>query len=315
MKQPLLLWCGLRWPREVDEARRAELILALSSSPAMPIVLEALGTRAGVTHSIGLPARSAVSLLDRMRRALPGLEISRLPDARDFTIDRAVEVRLSSQHRPLQADQTGAVSRAILTALAAPLDGEHVVLQWHLVRILAPQVISPSATAPAGFMETLVRGSRQLDSEARSSLREKRRVTGFALVGRVGVTATSEPRQRQLIGQVIAALRAAEGPGVRWRLSPGRPSQLMSLTVPWRMPLTLNSEELALVSSWPTGDVRGLPVVTATAKRLAPSSRIPVAGRVIGTAAMSSTTDGDRERTVALSVRDGLRHVHALGPT
>ena len=78
----------------------------------------------------------------------------------------------------------------------------------------------------------------------------------------------------------------------------------------WRMPLRLNATELSTVSTWPVGLTNELPIAVTGSRLVAPSAAIPKAGRVVGKA-----TFPGRERTLALSPIDSLRHLHALGPT
>lgn len=310
MSQPTLGWYELRWPREIDDKRRVEMLMVLATSSAVPIVLETVGTRTGVQHRLGLPARHAPGLLPRLRAALPGLDVAPMEERPDVELEQACEIRLSSEHRPLRTDIGDALSRALLTALSAPREGERLVMQWHLIRSLAPSLVGGKSQAPMSVGEILLRGARQLDAEERGALRAKRGAAGFALVGRLGVHAEHDTRCKQLLGLVIAALRIAEAPGARWHIRSTKPSHLLSLPVPWRVALKLNVDELAVVSGWPVGDARSLPVVMSPARRLSPSRAVPRAGRVIGVAGTSST-----ERPVAISATDSLRHLHAVGPT
>lgn len=78
----------------------------------------------------------------------------------------------------------------------------------------------------------------------------------------------------------------------------------------WRLPLRLNARELATISTWPSGLTSELPVSMIGSRLMAPSAAIPRAGRIIGKAIYPG-----RERPLALSPTDSLRHLHALGPT
>lgn len=149
----------------------------------------------------------------------------------------------------------------------------------------------------------------RLDSEARQALRAKRSLPVWRAVGRVAVKASSPARQLVLLRELVAALRVAEAPGIRLLARRSAPDRVDRFGQSWFAPLRLNSSELALVSGWPVGVSAELPIARSP-RTLPPSKAIPQRGREIGVA-----TSPGRERPIALSAWDGLRHLHALGPT
>jgi hypothetical protein len=149
-----------------------------------------------------------------------------------------------------------------------------------------------------------------VDVEVRNALRMKQAEPGWQAVGRIGVTAKSADRERQLLRQVVGALQSAEAPGVRFRVRSGGPQRMLAASASWWRPLRLNALELAAVSAWPVGLTGELPVNMTPSRLVAPSAAIPSAGRIIGRA-----TFPGRERALALTPTDSLRHLHALGPT
>jgi DNA helicase HerA-like ATPase len=72
----------------------------------------------------------------------------------------------------------------------------------------------------------------------------------------------------------------------------------------------LNADELAVVSAFPIGATGELPVAMIGSRMVAPSDAIPRQGRVVAQASFPG-----RERPLALSAADSLRHLHVLGPT
>ena len=91
-----------------------------------------------------------------------------------------------------------------------------------------------------------------MDAEARGALRNKQAEPGWQLAGRVAVEHTSGAgRERQLIRQVVGALRTSAAPGVGWRLRSIRPQRVGDARLPWRWPLRLNAVELATLVAWP----------------------------------------------------------------
>ncbi|MGC2374932.1 MAG: hypothetical protein WA484_13760 [Solirubrobacteraceae bacterium] len=255
-------------------------------------------------------------MVDQLRAALPGLSVEVLSRRPALMATRAVELRLSTRRRPLRTDDLAAVNRALLTALAHLHKGEHLALQWMLGRALAPVAVSNHASGLAheSWLGALLLAPfgppPPMDAEARGALRTKQAEPGWQLIGRVAVQASNASRERQLIRQVVGALSTSAAPGVGWRLRRVRPQRVSDARLPWRWPLRLNAIELATLAAWPVGVTNALPVDRLGSRLVAPSTAIPRKGRVVGEASFP-----DRERPLALSATDSLRHLHALGPT
>jgi hypothetical protein len=147
------------------------------------------------------------------------------------------------------------------------------------------------------------------DNEVRTALKDKYAEPGWRAAGRIGVNARSRSRERQLVRQLLGALRSTEGPGIGFWVKSRGPALIDELRRTWRFPLRLNALELAALAGWPIeGD--DLPIARQTSRLLAPARAIPARGRVIGEATFPGKT-----RPIALSTRDSLRHLHVLGPS
>jgi hypothetical protein len=317
LKSVSLTWCRLRWPREVEPEQVVQVFRLLATTAGSPVVIEAVGSPGMVEHRLALPASHAEATADQLRASIPGLSIEEVSARPAIAATRAVELRLSTKRRPLRTDDTAGVSRAMLTALAHLRRSERLSVQWVLGRSLTP-------VAVPNHLEGLARESwlgalllapfgppPPADVELRNALRVKQAEPGWRAVGRVAVKAKTKSRERQLIRQVVGALRSAEAPGVSFWVRPMSASRVIRAGVPrWRMPLRLNATELATISAWPVGLTSELPVNMIGSRLVTPSSAIARKGRVIGKA-----TFPGRERALALSATDSLRHLHALGPT
>jgi hypothetical protein len=317
LRSAALTWYGLRWPREVAPEQLTQVFRLLATTAGNPLVIEAVGSPGGVEHRLALPVGRAEATVDHLRASLPGLSVEAVGTRPALTATRAVELRLSTQRRPLRTDDLPGVSRAMLTALAQVRRGERLCVQWVLGRSLTPMAVPNRLDGPGreswlGALLVAPFGSPPpADVELRNALRAKQAEPGRQAVGRVAVTAKTASRERQLIRQVIGALSSSAAPGVSFRVRGGRAERVSRAQVPrWSWPLRLNANELAAVSAWPVGLTSELPVATVGSRLVAPSAAIPRAGRVIGEA-----TFPGREQPLALSPTDSLRHVHALGPT
>jgi RecA/RadA recombinase len=311
-----LVWYRLRWPREVSPEQLTLIFRLLASMAGTPVIIEAISEAGSVSHRVAVPEGRAGGVVHQMRAALPGLDVRTVPTRRVEGVDRVVELRLSTRRRPLRTDDPAGVSRAVLTALAHVGRGEMLGLQWVLRRSVIPTAVPSQidSLAPESWLAGIVAAPfgkpRQPDAELRGALRAKHGEPGWQLVGRLAVRATSKSRQRQLIRQVLGALRSAEAPGVGFRVRSAYPRRFMRPVLPWRAPLRLNIRELGALSSFPVGETANLPVDMIGSRLLPPSGAIPRKGLVIA----ESIFPG-RERPLALSLTDSRRHVHLLGPS
>ena len=314
MKRVPPTWYELRWPREVTADQLLATFSILTTVVGTPCVLEVTGGPGGVVHRLGVHGRDLGGLLAQVRSAVPGLAltvVSRTP----LTIDRACEVRLNTRARALRTDDPERVARSVLNALALVGRGEALTLQWVLARPLIPSAVPKDAQLtgdhPISDVVSVLGGpNRPLDSDARAALRVKRGEPGWRVLGRLGVRAATTSRQRQLLARAVGALRTAESPGLHVRTRPINPRSVGLASLSWRYPTRLNLSELVTIVGWPMGRTSTLPVASAGSRSLPPSQTIPRTGRVLGTA-----TFPGRERPLALSSGDGLRHMEVLGPT
>jgi len=312
-----LTWHCLRWPREVEPEQVAQAFRLLATAAGSPVVIEVVGSPGAVEHRLALPVVRAESVVDQLRAAIPGLSVVALDTRPALSVTRAVELWATTKRRPLRTDDMAGVSTAMLTALAHLHRGERLSVQWVLGRQLAPLAVPnhldslPQESWLGALLLAPFVSPQAADVEVRNALRAKQAEPGWQAVGRVAVKAKTVSRERQLVGQVVGALRSAEAPGVSLRVRSISASRVIGVNVPrWLWRLRLNASELATVSAWPVGMTGELPVDMIPSRLVAPSAAIPRNGRVIGRA-----TFPGRERPLALAPADSLRHLHALGPT
>lgn len=311
-----LVWYQLRWPREVGSSQVIQLFRLLASAGGTPVVIEASSQDSMVTHRLAVPEGRAGGVVRLLRAALPGLDVEANRERRVSGMNRMVELGLSTRRRQLRVDDLEGVSRAVITALAGVGRDETLGLQWVLVRSLIPLAVPGRVdrVAPESWVKGLLAApftsGERVDTELLRALRDKQGEPGWRAAGRLSVRAESRTRQRQLIRQVLGALRSTEAPSVGLRVRSARPARFMRPAIPWRASLRLNVSELAALSGWPVGQTAGLPVVAVGSRRVAPVAAIRRTGRIIG----ESTSPG-RKRPIALTAVDSLRHLHVVGPT
>jgi hypothetical protein len=200
-----------------------------------------------------------------------------------------------------------------MAGLAAARHNETVILQWLLGPRFRPSPVPTTATSNGeqSLLGLLLDDRKRLDAERRSALAAKRSEHGFACLARIGVSAATPKRARQLAAGVLAGLRSAEAPGVALSLRREKAERLQAAATPrFRWPLVLNVAELVGLVGWPLGKppLPGMP--QRSSRLLKADARIRANGRTIATA----TAPGD-DRELGLPIADALQHLHVIGPT
>jgi len=296
MSRSSLIWhqVHLSAPVEVDHVEAVLVGLAsLSGNPR--VVCEAIGTNGQVSWRIGVEAYASQRVLGVLTTQLPGVRTSRSPreDPSVLQIQAAASVRLPGSDRlPLDTEHgTEPVTRALLAGLASAKVNEVVRLQLILGPHLRP------------------RRMRDVDPVDRRAVTRKLNQHGFGCALRIAAFAKDSDRARHLVTQMGASLRGLEMPGVSVQLRRTSAGSVVTAKSPWLWPLWLRVSDLVPLLAWPTAEPPLSGVPDRHPRLLAPSVTIPSRGRAIGRSA------ADRERKVAMTTDDSLRHLHLLGPT
>lgn len=301
-----LVWLQLHFQRPVAALRVLELLQLWSGDPRNPrLVLEA---RSGRTLQLllGVPRRAESNITASIQGLISGTRFT-TDDVHRPPLSHAASVRLTSHSRALRTDDPEPSTRAILAALGRVAGTEEVVLQL----VLGPR--KAARAVPARPAPTPVLGPRpadRTDSEARSALRAKQKLSGFDCTIRLGVTAPSPQRRQTLIAGILSALRTTEMPGVRIRLVRETSRKINGALSPWWWPLVLNSAEVLGLLGWPIGDSDFPGVPGLHPKLLPPSDHLSATpNRVVATATAPGHTEA-----VGLDMNGSLRHTWVLGP-
>jgi hypothetical protein len=229
---------------------------------------------------------------------------------------RAYRLHISSHRRPLLTDTVEVSNQALLSVLASTSRDELLVLQWVLGHRLRPVAI-PNQFEDFTYESwwhrlaaALLGPPGRVDVEFRNALRAKQSVPGWRVIGRIGVQAGDRQRRRQILAQLVSALRVAEGPNVKLGVSRSRQSSLVEARRPWLWPSVLNSGELLGLLAWPVGE-HDFPMVRRRLSRFLPAvSRIPRRGRVV-----AESLSSEAQRALCLNPMDALHHLWTVGPT
>lgn len=295
-KRGPFIWTQLHLPvpLELDAARAA--LTALAGVGGQPrLVLEVSGQAGVISWRLGCDTHIAPRIVAALEAHLAGLRHERRRGGIDglLSADRAAVIRLpGSRGLPLRRDVAEPVTRGVLAALARAGRGERLDLQL----ILGPRK-GPSRASVTD----------RRDQRAASLKFSEHR---FACEVRLAASTGDPARARSLISGVVAALRGLEAPGVSLRATSSSVHAFSRTSSPWLWSSVLSVSDLIPFTGWPIGELP-LPGMPAAHPRLVPVlASVPTTGRVLGISSVSV-----RDRPIAISVTDSLKHLHVLGPT
>ncbi|KAB1658170.1 type IV secretory system conjugative DNA transfer family protein [Pseudoclavibacter sp. CFCC 11306] len=300
-------WRELLWQDTITPEAAAEVLERIATAEELgAVVLEVRADHDGVRWLIATTSAAVGGLVGHVG-ALPVRVLT--PRRTRAEMVSAGRVRLLRPVGTLNGERAQAITRTLFGGFTRLGRGEQVVLQLLLGPRLTPGELA--APAPPGWLELLV-GAPASRRPGTSDLVHRKRGTthGFAGLVRIGATAVTPGRVRQLIIDVFGALRVAETAGTRLRLTPANPREITQVSRPWKWPLRVSSHEAVSLLGWPVG-APPLPVLGSLHPRiLPPPAHLVATERVIGVTAAPGTNT-----PVGIPVRDALTHLHVLGPT
>lgn len=308
-----LITYQLHFPKDLSADAVQQALLALAGHgqrQPVPVRFVARGQADQVCHYVALPPHHR-RLTDWLQRQLPGLVIE--PAEAPTPVANFIwQVWQSTGRRPLRTDHEVLTTRAIIVSLLGAGRSEAIELSWLLGPFRRPLAVGnrqPAASErwPGALLGAVFTPPTELDAEARRALRQKLSEPAWRIGGYIGVATTDRPRAIELAVGLLAALRTAEGPGVR--LGVRRSSARRTDRLPWRWPMQLNAIELANLLAWPIEEAAAdLPVARQTHRRLEgpPDSRRSD-DRLLG--------DSPSGAEIRLSRAASAMTVHLMGPS
>ena len=310
------VWYRLLWPREIESDGVTALLRQLAGDRRRHVLaLEVVASGGRLSYRIGIAKRHSEAVLAALGAHLPGVAAEIIEHDIVHAPAYAWQLSLSSVHRALRTVGPDEIARSVTTSLASASMHHTIIFQWLLGPRLQP-VSAPSKGSPApattwvDVLRQTVSGKASLDAETRSAIKDKVEEAGFRCICRIGVDAPNARMAQATASRVLAALRAAEAPGVRIKLKKDDPDKLAAARHPRSWPLAINIKELTALCGWPLGG-QAYPGVQRSGARLLPAGEaVARKGRIVGV----STYPG-AERSLALRLADSLQHLHVLGPT
>jgi len=281
----------LELPTMTASVARAALTAAAGMSGQPRLAFETFGEDGRVTWGLGAEAATSRLALAAIAHHIVGLRSRSGEKPQPSTA--AAAVRLPGHRNvPLATGSTEDVARSVLGALSDARKGELVRLQVILGPRHRPRLM------------------RDIPAPERTRVNAKYGEHRFSCEIRIGARAADIDRARRLIGNVAAALRGLESPGVALRLKKSSLRAMDEVRTPLFWPSELGVSELASILGWPIAakDVE-LPGVPPAHPRMLPVARqIPDNGRLLGVSVL------DDSRFVAQGVEEAKRVLHLIGP-
>jgi hypothetical protein len=265
---PDWVFARLDLPRPLEPSQVDALLLRLAADRAGPtLIFEARAEpRQLFNFLIGIPASHSTWVRRTLRDLVAGMEIDKVPTTEGQgrqPVDRALSVRLRPAHLALATDRAEMTSIALLSALnARRRDDERLIIQLMLgprqpARHLPEHVADPR---DPWWHELFGGDPAEASRPVRQQIEARAGQHGFAAALRIGVSAATPERRKQLVTGVLGAMSTAVDRGVYLDLDFIRSDEINIPAVPRRWPLTLGATEITGLLAWPFGE-RDLPGV------------------------------------------------------
>ncbi len=292
---------GLTFPRTVtpDQVVTAARSLAgllppwwrrLFSSPS--VTLESQASAEGIAHVLTVPAGRVEYVTGALRAAVPGLRVIEAEPGGSSASTLARELRVGGAG-DLRTNATDSTNAGLLAALQPLAADERAVIQT---------VITPTErNAAVAFVDRVLN-----DDEPEPPTEPQ-----FAVAVRVGVSAATPARSRQLVARLLGPFHVLAGPEARLirRLLPsGIVAGRIGQQTPGRS--IIGADELAALWAVPV-DAPELPGLTlGRSRELPPAASVPRRGLVLGDAIVPGAA-----RPVAVTQAEARRGLHVCAPT
>lgn len=313
---PDWVWHQIWWPRPFTPDLALELLDRIAADRQLGnIAFEARSCGGEITYFVGAHAQRA--------RAMKFLITSLVPEARLHEskvnsrqrISFAGRLKVTHPALALNVDRVTAITRAVLAGLATTSGkSETLVLQVLIGTRLSPRFVSTDAIDPTQrWFDLLMSGNQQANSDTRNSMKTRVSMHGCKVTIRVGASADSQSRMRELTASILGGLRVAQAAGVRINFARDYEPHFIQASLPWRWPLRLSSRELVSLMGWPldkTGNeiLPGHPL--AHPKVIAPPEAI-----VASKGPFAETSAPGVNIRFGIAAQDSLQHTLLLGPT
>ncbi|MDE7415062.1 MAG: type IV secretion system DNA-binding domain-containing protein [Lachnospiraceae bacterium] len=308
-----ICWREVRWHRPYKLETVWEVLSHLAAlSPRGAIIWEIRGRKGAISYLLGAD-HQYINSIEEVFAAHGDVQFSNIKVDHRTLMDTARQLKISHPSLSLRTDITEAVVRAGLATLAENKGNTETVLQIILGRAYAPSPVPNNLTDPhASWLSVMLGNVEKASAESRKTVKEKAEQQAFQTVVRIsanGDGATARCRS------LISALKVLESAGVRIHEETEDSKQLNTAHVPWHFPLRLSIKELANFLLLPAGEEE-LPGTPGLHPKLTlPPKWYRNPTNLQNDRSFAISMDIAAPKKLSISPRDGLEHVHLIGPT
>lgn len=281
-------------------------------SPRGAVILEVRGRKGTVSYLLGAD-QQYIHSIEAVFKAHGEVQFSNIRVSHRSLVDTARQLKISHPSLSLRTDMTKAVVRAGLAALAESKGDTETVLQVILGRAYAPSAVPNNLSDPhASWLSVILGDVEKASAESRKTVREKAEQQAFQTIVRIGSAGSGAATHCR---SIISALKVLESAGVRISEEVENPIHLNTAHIPWHFPLRLSIKELANFLLLPTGEeeLPGLPGLHP--KLTLPPEWYRTPTNLQNDRSFAISMDIAAPKKLSISPRDGLEHVHLIGPT
>jgi len=306
-----LIWQEIQWQRPFQSADVLEFLTHLAVlSPRKQIVWEVRGCGGKVRYFIGTHRRY-LKPLKTMFAAHGKIEFSDVPKTERTEVTAVKNIKRTKSMLSLKTDNTLAVLKTALAALADTRENETLVIQVVLGETYSPTPALDKAPNPhATLLDTICGKISTASKESLSSIKNKANQHGFYSLIRIGARAENSNRTIGLLLSLMSAFRQFETAGVKLVFCNTDSESLNSAKIPWFLTLRLSIAELAGFVLLPCTDTALAGIDGLHPKILRP----PVWLNATNERCFAKSL-GIIPKCLGIPIKDSLEHTVILGPT
>ncbi|MDX3277311.1 type IV secretory system conjugative DNA transfer family protein [Streptomyces scabiei] len=280
------------------------------------IVFEVWADERGIIHRLLVPKEHERFIVPQLRTLVPGITVTPDVEAPPHNWTTAVELGHTNPGRTL--DVEGTVPSSLLTDMGGLGRGESLLFQWVVspaVRQRPPAQGRDATSVHYSVMGQLLGGTRSAGKDEINDRRTKLSEPNFIGVLRLAARGRNKRHAMSLLAPLRNTLRSVGGQynGFKRRLVPENTiiKRVERASSPALYPAQVSTSELASLVAWPVGGAHFVGLPRARTRQLPATAAIPRAGVVLAL----STFPEQKDRPLALGVRQSTQHMQIVGPT
>ncbi|MBD2828147.1 TraM recognition domain-containing protein [Streptomyces globisporus] len=280
------------------------------------IVFEVWADERGIIHRLLVPKEQERFIVPQLRTLVPGITVT--PDTEEPAHDWTTAVELGHTNPSRTLDVEGTVPSSLLTGMTSLGRGESLLLQWVVspaVRQRPPAQGREVHSTHYSVMGQLLGSSKSAGKDEINDRRTKLNEPNFIGVLRLAARGRNKRHAMSLLTPLRDTLRSVGGQfnGFKKRLVPEGSviKRVTQASSPALYPAQVSASELASLVAWPVGGAHFVGLPRARTRQLPATAAIPRSGVVLAL----STFPEQKDRPLALGVRQSTQHMQIVGPT